>query len=245
MKRLGLRRPGSSMRAYWDRKAAENPWYFIDSRVDYSDPDQDRFWSGAEEDLDRMLGRLEVRIEDGDDVVEIGCGIGRLTRPIAERCSSVRALDVSGRMLDLARRHNPHLDNVEWVQGDGTSLEPLRSDSADAICSYIVFHHVPGEAIVLGYVREMGRVLRSGGWAAFQVSNDFGHHDRRASMGSRILNPLRTRIRGVPRGQFHPAWRGTAVDLERLEDAAGQAGMRVERIEGRGSVECLVLLRRN
>ena len=51
-------------------------------------------------------------------MVEIGCGIGRLTGPLAARGASVRALGVSPRMLALAREHNPGLASV----GAGTQF---------------------------------------------------------------------------------------------------------------------------
>lgn len=68
-------------------------------------------------------------------------------------------------MLELAREHNPALDAVEWIHGDGTSLEPLADASADACFSQVVFQHIPDPEITLGYVAEMGRVLRPGGSA--------------------------------------------------------------------------------
>ena len=42
---------------------------------------------------------------DGATVIEIGPGPGRLTRALAAQTASVRALDVSPRMLELARRY--------------------------------------------------------------------------------------------------------------------------------------------
>ncbi len=52
-------------------------------------------------------------------MVEIGCGIGRITRVLAERAHSVRAVDVSERMLAQARELNADVENVKWLLGDG------------------------------------------------------------------------------------------------------------------------------
>jgi hypothetical protein len=35
------------MKRYWDARAAENPFYFVDNRLSYSQPDLDRFWAGG------------------------------------------------------------------------------------------------------------------------------------------------------------------------------------------------------
>ena len=186
-----------------------------------------------------MLG-LELR--PNDELVEIGCGIGRLTRALAARCGSVRALDVSPRMLELARAHNPGLANVEWLLGDGTTLAPIADRSADACFSHVVFQHLPDPAITLGYVREMGRVLRPGGWAGFQVSNSPEIH-RRPSPAARARTWLRAARGRGPRGQGHEAWRGSAVDLAELESVAGEAGLELKRTVGAGTQFCFVRLR--
>jgi SAM-dependent methyltransferase len=177
--------------------------------------------------------------------VEIGCGAGRQTRAIAARAASVLALDISERMLELGRELSPDLQNVRWVLGDGASLAGIDDASANACLSYVVFQHIPDAAITLGYVSEIGRVLRPGGWAAFQFSND-----ERAHHPWRGLRRIRPRARWLalrgrwPKGQHHPAWLGSAVRLDDLREAASGAGMDVERIEGERSQFCFALLRR-
>ena len=94
--------------------------------------------------------------------------------------SDVLALDISPEMLERARELNPDANNVEWLLGDGTSLAGVQDASVDACVSQVVLQHVPDSAITLGYVREIGRVLKPGGWAAIQVSNDAEAHRRRA-----------------------------------------------------------------
>jgi ubiquinone/menaquinone biosynthesis C-methylase UbiE len=151
----------------------------------------------------------------------------------------VRAIDVSGEMLARARRHNAHLDNVEWLQGDGTSLAPIEDARADAVVSHVVFQHIPEPQVTLGYVREMARVLRPGGWAAFQISTDPEIHRRR--LRNRVARLLR---RSGPRGQEHRAWRGSAVDLEALRATARECGLTLERVQDPGTQFTLVLARR-
>jgi SAM-dependent methyltransferase len=101
----------------------------------------------------------------------------------------------------------------------------------------VVFQHIPDPEVTLGYVREMGRVLRPGGWAAFQVSNDPDVHRPRAAGPPR---PWQRR----PQGQSHPAWLGSAVELQSLRAAARDGGMAVEAVSGEGTQFCLVLTRR-
>jgi SAM-dependent methyltransferase len=235
-----LRRP-THMRRFWDRRARENPWFFINNTLSYDDPDLDRFWESGERDVDMLLETLGVSLAPGDHVVEIGCGAGRMSRALAARVERVTAIDVAPRMLELARHHNAGRRNVEWLLGDGTSLAGVPDGAADACISYVVLQHIPDPAVILGYVREMGRVLRPGGWAVFQVSNAPGVHRQRPHGPRRMLASLRRRM---PRGQRDPAWIGSWVELDDVRAAAGDAGMDVERVVGEGTQFCLVRTRR-
>ncbi len=231
------------MREFWDERADEDAFFFVDSRESYRGSDRDRFWASGPADLNAILSSLDVRISPEDEVVEIGCGVGRLTRPLAARGRTVHAFDVSGRMLELARRHNPQLENVTWIRGDGASLAGVSDASIDVCFSHVVFQHIPDPGVTLGYVREMGRVLRPGGWSAFQVSNQPTIHQRR---------PLATRLRTLPgramrkrpRGQGHAAWLGSSIDLDRLRLVAAEAGMQLDRVTGAETQWCAVLARK-
>jgi len=230
------------MREFWDARASEDAYYFVDNRLDYRHPDVERFWAGGEQIVTLMLDELGVAIAPTDTVVDIGCGLGRVTRAVAARGAVVIALDISPQMLAGARELNSGLDNVEWVIGDGRTLAPVDSGGADVCISYVTFHHIPDPEITFGYVREMGRVLRPGGFAAFQVSNLPALHERVSP-----LRRLRTQwraLRGLgPGGQDHPAWRGAWTDLDRLREVAAEAGLETERIVGEGDPQCFVLLR--
>ena len=135
----------------WDARAQEDLYYFVDSRLTYGDPDHERFWASGPETLELILAELGARIEPADHVVEIGCGVGRLTRALAAAGASVSALDVSPRMLELAATENPQLaERVEWILGDGETLAPIPDASADVCCSHVVFQHIPDPEVTLG-----------------------------------------------------------------------------------------------
>jgi SAM-dependent methyltransferase len=229
------------MERYWDARAREDAFYFVDSRLSYRSPDEDAFWEGGEQALDRLLGALGAELPRDGVVVDIGCGIGRLTRPLAERSRHVIALDVSSEMLTRAQELNSALDNVDWVHGDGASLAPLADASVDACISHVVFRHIPDPAVTLGYVREMGRVLRPGGFAAFELSNDPTPH---RGGGRPLAGRVASLVGRAPRGQSDTAWLGSYVDRGALERVAAEAGLVLERIQGAGTEFCAVLLRR-
>lgn len=230
---------GEDMGRFWDERAREDALFFVDNRLRYGAPDEDWFWEQGRRDLEGTLARLGVAVSAEDVVVDLGCGVGRLTRALAASAAHVHAIDPSAEMLDRARDALAGAAHVTFHHGDGTTLRPIADASADACVSFVVFQHIPDPAVTLGYVREIGRVLRPGGWAAFQVSDDPGvHRPRRRGVLDRL------RLRRGPRGQDHPAWLGSAVDVAALRRTAAEAGLRIERLEGEGTQYCVVLARR-
>jgi SAM-dependent methyltransferase len=228
---------GVESERYWDARARENALFFVDNELDYDDPDTEGFWRRGEDVVDRMLDSVGLAVQPGDAVVDIGCGVGRLTRVLAARARRVYGLDVSQQMLELARGHNADLRNVEWLHGDGESLGVLGDSSVDGCFSHVVFQHIPDSRITLNYVREMGRVLRPGGWALFQVSTDPSVHRRGGGIRSRV----RAMLGSQPDDR---AWWGSAVQVPALRAAASQSGLAVERLLDGGSQFTTVLARR-
>jgi SAM-dependent methyltransferase len=233
----------TSMRRFWDARAREDAYYFIDNNGRYRNADREAFWSSGDETLDYMLSRVGGEIQPTDSIVEIGCGIGRVTRALARRGGDVRAFDVSAEMIAKARVENPQLDNVEWLVGDGASLRPVDDASADVVHSFVVFQHIPDPEITMSYVREIGRVLRPDGWAFFQVSNLPDVHRPRPRR-ERLRRCLRARLGHAPRGQSNPAWLGSYIELDHLRDVVAESGMTIDAIAGEGTQFCIVRARK-
>lgn len=229
--------------AFWDERAREAALFFVDNRLDYRRPDVEGFWASGEAVVDALLQTAGVELDPAARVLDLGCGVGRLTRVLARRVALVHGLDVAQAMLDRAEELNADLDNVRWLHGDGATLRPLADGSVDACLSFVVFQHLPDPQITLGYVREMGRVLVPGGWAVFQVSNDPSVHRPPRGL-ARLRHQVRAVTRRGPRGFDHPAWLGSAVDLDALAVAAREGGLAIERVEHAGTQFCLVLARR-
>jgi ubiquinone/menaquinone biosynthesis C-methylase UbiE len=223
---------------YWDERARENAMYYVDNEVGFSAPDAEAFWRRGAEVVETMCASVGFSPSPEDEVVDIGCGIGRLTRALAARVRRVYGLDVSREMLEEARRHNADVANVEWVHGDGAGLSVLSDASVDGCFSHVVFQHIPDPAITLNYVREMGRVLRPGGWALFQVSSDPSVH-----MPRRLARRVKAFVARGPRID-HAAWWGSAIDMTTLRAAAEEGGLVVEQVLDEGSQFTTVFARR-
>jgi SAM-dependent methyltransferase len=237
---------GARMRDFWDDRAREDAFHFIDPRETYGQPDEERFWRRGEQEVDALLELLDLHLLKSDTVLELGCGVGRLTRVLAARTQHVTAVDVSPEMLALAQDHHDGLYNVEWVLGDGETLFGVEDASVDVVISHSVFTHIPSPKVQLGYVTEFGRVLRPGGWAAFTLSTDPGAHKAKppaapeSTHGSSRRGFLRALVGQAPTGKDKPEWVGSWVPLDALGATATQAGLFLERIEGSSTRRTLV-----
>jgi SAM-dependent methyltransferase len=222
---------------FWNQKARENALYYVDNRVDYNAPDADAFWRGGDEVLDVLLASAGLALRPDEEVADIGCGVGRISRALARRVRRVYGIDVASEMLALAAEHNRDVDNIEWLHGDGRTLRVLADGSVDGCVSHVVFQHLPDPEMTLSYVREMGRVLRPGGWALFQVSMDPAVHRRKLGPRARVRNLL-------GRVDADAAWWGSAVDGAALRQAASDGSLTIERLLGEGTQYATVYARR-
>lgn len=228
-------------RAFWDTKARENAMYYIHSELNYSHVDEAEFWSSGPDSLDRSLDPFGLTIGPQDQVVEIGCGIGRMTRAIAERAAWVTGIDVSSEMVERGRRALADLDNVQIMLGNGYDLGDMPDASADIAYSLIVFQHIPDPAITCGYIREIGRVLRPGGWTVFQVSQlpDL-HRPERWSADNDVLSSFRRLLGRAPKGMLAPEWLGSALTQDQLLHALGEGGLVLDATLGENTQFCTV-----
>lgn len=57
-------------------------------------------------------------IAPADVVLEVGPGVGNLTRLLAQRAAAVLAVDIDASLMAAASRHHRALTNVTWLQAD-------------------------------------------------------------------------------------------------------------------------------
>src|SRR5438067_1460804 len=90
---------------------------------------------GAE--VDHFLALCGVDLRPGDTVLEIGCGVGRMTHRLAELGARVIAADISQGMLDRAIENLRGVPGIEYVLVPGDGSLPLPDACVDVVFSYI------------------------------------------------------------------------------------------------------------
>ena len=112
--------------------------------------------------VDDLAIELIARHGHGGDVLEVGCGTGRLLTRITGFARQALGIDLSAKMLAHARARG-----LRVVQGSATAL-PLAPASVDVACAFKVLAHVPDVRLALA---ELTRVVRPGGWVLAEFYN--------------------------------------------------------------------------
>ena len=110
---------------------------------------------------------LRENIKAHNNVLEIGCGTGRVTEFFAGDFKHVYAADISRSMIEQARERLAKFPNIELIETNGFEY-PIVSNAVDLVFSYIVFQHMPNKEIIEKNLCEIGRILRVGGIAKIQ-----------------------------------------------------------------------------
>ncbi len=154
-----------------------DPWRHLDAQTDVAALIESLEARGAVPTQARLRRRFLrfIPLRRGEDVVDIGCGTGVVTRDIAAMVGPrgrVVGVDASRTVLATARRLAAGLGlarRVTFRAGPGTAI-PCAADRFAASVAVTLLLHV---ADPLAVVQEMARVTRPGGRVALQ-DQDFG-----------------------------------------------------------------------
>jgi SAM-dependent methyltransferase len=105
------------------------------------------------DDLAELAG-----LQKGARVLEIGCGTGQATLPLARLAYSILCVELGSGLAKAARKKLAAFPNVEVVHANFETWEPERA-GFDAIVAFTAFHWVDPE---LRYEKS-ARLLRAGG----------------------------------------------------------------------------------
>jgi ubiquinone/menaquinone biosynthesis C-methylase UbiE len=102
-----------------------------------------------------------VDIKENQSYLEVGCGNGGVCRYIAENYPlNVTGVDVDLKQIQVAQENSQGVRNIRFMTADATHL-PFPDKEFDIVLSFGTTHHISNW---LGALREMRRVLKSGGY---------------------------------------------------------------------------------
>lgn len=185
----------------WEELAKREPYFAVLTNEGYLGVGGNReateaFFATGEADIAALLpaiAALAGREVALGAVLDYGCGVGRLTLPLARRAQTVTGCDVAPTMLAHARTNaaGAGVSNVSFIHSD--ELASLPDGQFDFVCSLLVFQHIPPAA---GYaiLRTLLRLLAPGGLAAVHLT-----FERPGGGIRRLARMIRARSRFVHR----------------------------------------------
>ena len=183
------------MKRDWDQRARENArWYINTLRLDQSEEEFDR---SGERDVAGLVGSdlpllCDWRASTDLRLLEIGCGIGRMSRHLAPLFQEVVSIDVSGEMIRQARARLAEVPNLHFHETSGVDLALFRMRAS-------MSSSVPMSSNTCRVQRRSRRICgRLSGYFAPGVSSSS------SPMESTSLPPLRKKILAKTLGQVPP-----------------------------------------
>lgn len=162
-----------TLRRIWDQRAKENAYSWVDHSKEAWDK-HEYYEKGLQEVLNRAIPLLREKKFSNEDLrtmkaLDFGCGTGRLTAGLAKYFGSVDGVDVSEEMIKIAKNDHKEMDNVGFFSNNGYDLKEFPNNYYDFVFSFAVFQHVPRKSVVINYLKEIFRVLATGGYMKVQV----------------------------------------------------------------------------
>ena len=125
------------------------------------DEDRDRFVNGTA--LNERIDLALEPLQPGKNLLDLGCGSGRLLRQAVERTGGkgvIAGLDLTPDMLALARSELG--GDVTPVEGNAAAGLPFKDQSFDVITSLNLVQELPADAVPALF-EDVYRLLRKGG----------------------------------------------------------------------------------
>ncbi len=214
------------MKQDWDGRAREDAKWFINcNKLGQSEEEFDA--TGDEHARGFVGADLGILIENRDPrslrILEIGCGIGRMTKHLAKMFGEVCATDVSGEMIRMASERLRDVSNIRLLETNGWDFRQIEDEYFDLIFSVYVFQHVASKEIIFSNIRDGYRVLRQGCRFKFLVN-------------------------GITNTEFlameKDTWAGTSVLEDEIRTLSTGLGAQLVSLTGVGTQYCWVILRK-
>ncbi|MGB0911912.1 MAG: methyltransferase domain-containing protein, partial [Nitrospirales bacterium] len=155
----------TKMKQDWDRRAKHNAKYWI-ATEDYQN--EEVFSQSGEVTAKAILSTLGPYHRTTWSALDIGCGIGRVLRPLASHFRQVVGVDVSAEMINKSKAWLQGVPNAMTFETSGVDLSLFPPCHFDFVYSYVAFQHMP-RPVFDRYLEEINRVLKLQGFLAFQI----------------------------------------------------------------------------
>jgi|WetSurMetagenome_2_1015567.scaffolds.fasta_scaffold203318_1 tRNA (uracil-5-)-methyltransferase TRM9 len=183
----------------------------------------------------RDLEFIADYINDGDKILDYGCGNGRLLEILNEKKINYAGVDISGKLIKLAKQKYQDKD-IKFIKITSSRSLTFPDNYFNVVVSIAVFHHFP-ENYAKKMAEELHRTLKPGGKIIITVWNlEQERFKKFIKQGKKDLHiPFKDNDSKVF-NRYHRLY--TKKDLEEM---FSEAGFKVEKIELIGGKNILLI----
>jgi ubiquinone/menaquinone biosynthesis C-methylase UbiE len=161
-----------SIKDGWDQAATEDAINYILGSKCKRDLDLKTFFNlksrQAEKDTRDFFREMDF-IPAGKRMLDIGCGIGGMTRQFSEVFAEAHGVDISEAMIKQALELNKDKDDLHFKTINGFDLSPYEDNSFDFCFSFATFQYFPSKIVIQNFFHEITRVLKPKGLFKIQL----------------------------------------------------------------------------
>ena len=178
----------------WEGLAQADPLWAIctDPRKCNRQWTQEEFFATGRKEIETVLGyaaSIGLCIDKTSPALDFGCGVGRLTRALAEYFPECCGIDISPTMISMAQQLNRDCPRCYFQLNVDSQLQRLQDNYFGFIYTSLVLQHIAAPCSHQ-YIAELVRVLKPGGVLVFQVPETL-----RANSLTKVRNRLALRSR--------------------------------------------------
>ncbi|MCA9473126.1 MAG: methyltransferase domain-containing protein [Nitrospirales bacterium] len=155
----------AKMKQDWDRRAKHHTRFWI-ATEDFQN--EEVFAQSGLRTAEAILATLGSYTSTTWRVLDIGCGIGRVLKPLSPHFRHLTGVDVSAEMIAKSKTWLTDIKNVSTFETSGVDLSLFPSRNFHLVYSYVAFQHMP-RPVFDRYVEEINRVLTPRGFLVFQL----------------------------------------------------------------------------
>lgn len=179
----------------WNEFADSDPMSAILTEKGKWNPKE--FFDTGSKEINALMGKIEQIHFGRRRALDFGCGIGRLSRALASYFQEVVGVDVSKRMIELAKEYNSDCRICKFYINESADLKAFEDDYFDLIYSSRTLQHLEPQ-YSKNYIMEFLRILSPKGVLVFQIPSQRLGLKRFMQNGIHLTNNVRTKINSGP-----------------------------------------------